>query len=291
MNSPSQILLEQSIPNITFQQLISKIDNSKLLLELIANYENTISPLNKFQVQSIVPILQIRIQAIADSFDNTASFNKTCLTCIESLSKQSKSIHQLLHSILTIINAEDHSSALQQKASKLCEDFDAVDFTIQRMYLVFMDETFEEYSTDLDSMSKKYEKLTKMLDGDSNTTEWVIKQVNADLKELKDYAKEIALNPIKRSTLSTYQNTLPIYAEINDFCLQVNKTKSTNPLVSNELIVDVTTLNDKSNSLAQTFNQWINLIYRYDQQIQVVKENIKCFEIIADYISMKNETI
>lgn len=280
---PTQ-LSSDSIPNISLNQLVKEINQSKLLAEQLENYRLLIHPKHQFQVDSIIPILSLRISTIADSFGNTDQFNNECLKSIKALSKQSKSIHGQVHAVFNQINTADYAEELQVNSSQLCENFDAVDFTIQRMLLVFMDETFEEYSTDLDSLTKKYKKLNEMLEEDENTNSWIIKQVRADQKELKAYSKEIELSPIKKSTLSTYQNTIPVIEGVYTFRALVMKKKANNPLISQNLVVEVDQLATDAQSLANDFNQWINLLYQYDQQIQVVKDHIKCFNQIADLL-------
>lgn len=267
--------------NITLQLLVNEIHEPKLLKELIKDYESLIDPSSKYQMESIIAILSIRMKQIAINFSSTNAYNKSCLQQIEKLAKYSSHAKELLSSIDNTINASDTESPISVSASHLLEDVEATDYSIQKMYLVFMDETFEESSTDLESLFKKYKKLDEMLSNNTGTPEWMMKQVKMDTKELNHYAKEIALTPIKTTTIATYRNSLPIFNAAYSFNEQIAQEKANNPLIDNNLVTNVQEFIEKLNQIGVLFNEWINLLYQYDQQLSVVKDHIESFGIIA----------
>ncbi len=271
--------------NIKLQGLINDIHSPQLLKELINDYEALVNPTSKFQVESIIAILSARMKQIAINFTNTNTYNTACLKQIEALAKLSTKAKDVLSKIDTTINASDTESSISMQASQLLEDIDAVNYSIQKMYLVFMDETFEESSTDLESLFKKYKKLDEMLSNNTGTPEWMMKQIKMDTKELNRYAKEIALTPIKTTTKSTYQNTLPALELANSFYHAIVKAKANSPLISDELVIETQQFMSLVDEISSNFNKWINLLYQYDQQLMIVKEHIESFGIIAKKVN------
>lgn len=288
-------------PNTPFllPEIIADIDLPAAVKELLDLYAGPLTADNENNsIPVIVPVSGIRMQNIVDRYKSFETEFQTTFQLWEDLAKRSLSITNLVDSISKMVEEKVYGTDIFMHARRSKYDIENINKELKSVFLALNEHAFNVRHIAWDGYLLTHKRLDELVQRSEYETAFVSKELKIISKDLQDYLQTISWTGL-RSGIPAILHTFVLFdttahhlnrTSLIDLINLIVKHKIHNPLIPDEMIDDVNTLEKLLNEFLALFNGAINSIYRSEVKQEGMIDAISIYQMILNRLFSASST-
>lgn len=268
---------------ITLSELLHDIDEPNLINSQLELYSNSLIDNHQFEIKYLLPVLQERLQDITDGIAALADNSSTSSSIVENLANKSITLQSTtLNPIQSLMSDHDLGDSLNHSMTQITSEYTTIYSGINDLVTEFIDQMFKENELNVNQLVFVLDQLDRMHTSAYFNESWAVKWITLTKNSVDGYANIINKGKFLPLLANLYQQAQELAKDIKGFSEEIVKIKSSNPLISDEVVELSQQLYSSNENLCDLLNTTINQLYQHEESIKLLESKLVIYSLLAD---------